>query len=602
MWLIDTKTLKLKYVTNPEDERYAILSHTWGSDEVTFEDMKNPAVAQGKLGYQKILKTCERAEARGLFYAWVDTCCIDKSSSAELSESINSMFRWYSLSTLCFAWLEDWKPQAGSGLESMGRSRWFTRGWTLQELIAPKRVEFLDHDWTFRGDRATLAGTICEVTRIDSGVINGSRSLSEISVGRRMSWAASRETTRVEDRAYSLMGLFEINMPLLYGEGQKAFLRLQEEIANSCSALSLFAWEAPSRYLGQQQFFGIFAPEPDYFEGCNTLVAQNNQFHNLNNFVITNKGLNMDTSLVECRISEHQKVRGLPLWCHREEDWTKSLVLPLTRTALGYVRSHYGVLGWTNPPFQPFSMALNFHGDLMWDTLHSEPKQFLLRKALSPAAADSVEADDSRFLSIKLPKSGSVAQKIHARGFPPALWDEERIGFHLAGCKEFIGFVIIQITIANFDSVGEVQVVCGYCQEIGGPWACFVSPIVGKGKRMREMGFSGLRCARLLSQFREFNDEARQNSWRGYQIIRQHILMNSSLTSPFRTKKTKMRVDEPFNWCDTKAEAIDPAKLQIRAHIECSDCIYVTETRGEITVTIIDPNRPLNGGLSKMFS
>jgi hypothetical protein len=119
---------------------------------------------------------------------------------------------------------------------------------------------------------------------------------------------------------------------------------------------------------------------------------------------------------------------------------------------------------------------------------------------------------------------------------------------------------------------------------------------------MREMGFSGLRCARLLSQFREFNDEARQNSWRGYQIIRQYILMNSSLTSPFRTKKTKMRVDEPFNWCDTKAEAIDPAKLQIRAHIECSDCIYVTETRGEITVTIIDPNRPLNGGLSKMFS
>ncbi|PMD41922.1 HET-domain-containing protein [Hyaloscypha variabilis F] len=122
MWLIDTKTLKLKYVTNPEDERYAIFSHTWGSDEVTFEDMKNPAVAQGKLGYQKILKTCKRAEARGLFYAWVDTCCIDKSSSAELSESINSMFWWYSLSVVCFAWLEDWKPRTDSGIESMG---WF---------------------------------------------------------------------------------------------------------------------------------------------------------------------------------------------------------------------------------------------------------------------------------------------------------------------------------------------------------------------------------------------------------------------------------------------------------------------------------------------
>lgn len=183
MWLINTNKLKLEFITDPECYRYAILSHTWGVDEVTFEDMKNHAVAQGKRGYQKILRTCERARRQGLSYAWVDTCCINKSSSAELSESINSMFRWYQLSEVCYTWLEKWD---GSN-ESMARSRWFSRGWTLQELIAPRTVEFLSSEWVAYGDKNSLAATLSAITRVDLDVLRGQRPLFEVPVGWRMS-------------------------------------------------------------------------------------------------------------------------------------------------------------------------------------------------------------------------------------------------------------------------------------------------------------------------------------------------------------------------------------------------------------------------------
>jgi hypothetical protein len=281
----------------------------------------------------------------------------------------------------------------------------------------------------------------------------------------------------------------------------------------------------------------------------------------------------------------------------------KSLVLPLNRTALGYVRSDYGVLGWTNPPFPPLSTIPSFvFTSSEWNMLPSEPKHFLLRKTLSPAAAHAVEADGSRFLSIKLPKWKYV--EVHATGFPPALWDEGNSGFHLAGCTEFIGFVIIQITITNIQfsrAVVEVQVACGYCQEIGGPWACFVPPM--NKERIKSMKSSELRCAALLSQFRAFNDEARQNSWRGYQIARQHIFAsNLENNPPFRLTRTNMRVDDLFNWVEYKAEDVDITKLHIGAHIECSNSTQVTGTGGEITVTIVDPNRLLNSGLPKMFS
>ena len=180
MWLINTHTLQLQFVINPEDHEYAILPHTWGDEEVSFKDMKKPAIAKTKRGYLKVRKTCDRARIQGLDFAWVDTCCIDKSSSAELSESINSMYRWYQNSSVCYVLLEDWD---GTESSAMKKSRWFTRGWILQELIAPHDVEFLDCDWQLCGSKRSLAKSLASITRIDVDVLEDQRKLSDVPVG-----------------------------------------------------------------------------------------------------------------------------------------------------------------------------------------------------------------------------------------------------------------------------------------------------------------------------------------------------------------------------------------------------------------------------------
>ncbi|KAH7078660.1 heterokaryon incompatibility protein-domain-containing protein [Paraphoma chrysanthemicola] len=232
---------------------YLILSHTWGEDrdEVTFKDMRKGR-AQGKLGYNKIQFCVTRAVEHRLRYFWVDTCCIDKSSSAELSEAINSMHRWYQKATVCVVLLSDissheyipyhdpevmdqeyeeddaWMENSTSDIR---RARWFTRGWTLQELLAPKVIEFYSQEWDFLGDRQDLVDTIHQATRIDKGALLGAP-LSSFGVEERLSWAEGRSTKREEDMAYSLLGLFDVHMPLLYGEGKtKALNRLKKEVA-----------------------------------------------------------------------------------------------------------------------------------------------------------------------------------------------------------------------------------------------------------------------------------------------------------------------------------------------------------------------------------
>ncbi|KAK0631454.1 heterokaryon incompatibility protein-domain-containing protein [Immersiella caudata] len=231
MRLLNTRTLELEYFPAEEKPPYAILSHTWGTEEVLFEDARDGAAklrACLKKGLAKVLKTAELALAGGYHYAWIDTCCIDKSSSAELSEAINSMFSWYRQSSVCYAFLEDYVH----GKSNLGNSRWFTRGWTLQELIAPFDVRFYDSSWFMFGDRLRLSSRISKITSIDLLIL----------VSNKMSWAAHRETTRVEDIAYCLMGIFDVNMPLLYGEGIKAFRRLQEEIVRRCNDQTILAW------------------------------------------------------------------------------------------------------------------------------------------------------------------------------------------------------------------------------------------------------------------------------------------------------------------------------------------------------------------------
>ncbi|KAI8623199.1 hypothetical protein F5Y19DRAFT_481944 [Xylariaceae sp. FL1651] len=218
MRLLDTATFKLKTFVCNDDARYAVLSHTWGEDEVLFEDVQNTTAKEwtAKAGAAKILNSG-----------------IDKSSSAELSEAINSMYRWYERSAICYAYLSDVHVSE------------FTREDSLQELVAPREVNFYDATWNLIGTRTVLADIIHSTTRIDRSIFNRRPTLfgvivEDYSIHNRMTWARGRETTRKEDTAYSLMGIFNVNMPLLYGEGGvKAFERLQEEIIKGSNDQSI---------------------------------------------------------------------------------------------------------------------------------------------------------------------------------------------------------------------------------------------------------------------------------------------------------------------------------------------------------------------------
>ena len=240
MRLINTRTLQLEEFFDALGPKYAILSHTWEKGEVLFRDMEDLDKARAKPGFAKLQGACTLAATQGYDYIWIDTCGIDKSSSAELSEAINCMYKWYEKSGVCYAYLCDVEKA-----DQLKFSRWFTRGWTLQELIAPSRVEFYSASWASIGERqdANLISVISRASLVDecvlSGVIHAQR---DVSVAKRMYWASKRTTTRQEDEAYCLMGLFDINMPLLYGEGGKAFFRLQQEIVKDSDDQSILAW------------------------------------------------------------------------------------------------------------------------------------------------------------------------------------------------------------------------------------------------------------------------------------------------------------------------------------------------------------------------
>ncbi|PIL28696.1 hypothetical protein GSI_08740 [Ganoderma sinense ZZ0214-1] len=239
----------------------------------------------------KIRDACRVARENGYRYIWIDSCCIDKSSSSELSQAINSMYKWYGRAAVCYAYLTDVPPGEDHQAKDshFRKSRWFKRGWTLQELIAPISVEFLSKDWAPIGSKHTLANLVETVTNINYKALWNLEPLNKFSVAQRLSWAANRETTRMEDKAYSLLGIFDINMPTLYGEGDRAFRRLQEHIMQRTPDQTLFAWgrvDLPSTRLPQNPNFHdtpnipqaeawifpprrrLFATSPDSFSGC----------------------------------------------------------------------------------------------------------------------------------------------------------------------------------------------------------------------------------------------------------------------------------------------------------------------------------------------
>jgi hypothetical protein len=222
---------------------YAILSHTWDGQEVAYKDLRNYKDIEGvdarlRGGYQKIFFCAAQAKRDGLDYFWVDTCCIDKANNTELSEAINSMFRWYQNAEKCYVYLSDVKYSTLIGVEESSRrwkpafrqSRWFTRGWTLQELLAPSLVAFYSKEEELLGSKQSLKDTIHEITGIPSDALLGEQ-VSEFSVAERFSWAEKRQTTREEDGAYCLFGMFGCHLPLIYSEGkEKALNQLKREI------------------------------------------------------------------------------------------------------------------------------------------------------------------------------------------------------------------------------------------------------------------------------------------------------------------------------------------------------------------------------------
>ncbi|KAF4998771.1 hypothetical protein FGRMN_2912 [Fusarium graminum] len=314
MRLLNIRTLRLESFSGAEIDipQYAILSHTWGDDEITFQDITQQSLIQlkNRKSYSKIQGCCAQARRDALDYVWIDTCCIDKASSAELSEAINSMFKWYQQASLCYVFLNDFTPalsyrpfltRRGEEISiekkdtSFFKCRWFTRGWTLQELIAPRHVDFFNYNWVRFGSRDhELLDRICQRTGVwpqlfdeprcscakhfarcivRDGICQECRridtlpeTLDSFAVSIKMSWAASRVTTRKEDAAYCVLGLFNLNMPMLYGEGDKAFSRLQQAIIRQSKDQSLLLWRTGPFDTPQERSPGCLAPSPGLFK------------------------------------------------------------------------------------------------------------------------------------------------------------------------------------------------------------------------------------------------------------------------------------------------------------------------------------------------
>jgi hypothetical protein len=464
MWLINVRTFRLEEVPNFESKRYAILSHTWGDDEVSFKDIADSEVAQARQGYEKVKETCRLADELGLGYAWIDTCCIDKSSSAELSEAINSMWKWYHQAAVCFVHLYDMPPynERIDGEISdpevvdstpFPKCRWFTRGWTLQELIAPKAVEFYDSEWRPRGTKGTLKQSLSLITGVPVDVLERSGRLFSKPVATRMSWAAKRETTKPEDTAYCLLGIFGVNMAMIYGEGSRAFIRLQEEIAKESNDRSLFAWKADASVNGKpvdvnQKYRGLFAQSPSEFYWCfNDHTLKVSKVKNTE-FMITNDGLRFETFLARDRDAKEEYVFNLS--CETLDEATgrpSHWGVYLEKTPTGFVR------------FRPKEMA-KAPDALRWGGRKSPT---YIRKTLGrEELASRVFPGTERSLGFSFENAGVRLLKIR----PLSSWDDHAELFMTDNNKDFTGVLVFRAfqlgaSYGRHELQVECMIVCG---------------------------------------------------------------------------------------------------------------------------------------------
>lgn len=385
MRLLNTSTLQLVEVVGSEIPPYAILSHTWGREEISLQELVTHQNIDKKEGYTKIRATCEAARTQGLAYAWVDTCCIDKTSSAELTEAINSMFTWYRQAEVCYVYLSDVESTLASGAKfyhELRNSRWFSRGWTLQELIAPRRLVIWSKHWNRLANREDLSPFISNITRVPETFLRFRespdsvlRDLGNFSIAERMSWAAHRTTTRIEDQAYCLLGIFNVNMPLLYGEGHRAFGRLQEAIIKVSSDQSIFAW----RHRVATGPHGVLAPDPSVFSDSGSIIPVNVVGGDSSNaFFRTHLGLRITLPMFQ---------GNAVLFCQQAGDHTALITIPLAELREGiYARVETDKLGkiycddwkstahwnWKTLHIAMFD-AVQWFGPKDWQDIHALP-------------------------------------------------------------------------------------------------------------------------------------------------------------------------------------------------------------------------------------
>jgi hypothetical protein len=329
MRLLDTTELVFReYFDEPPP--YAILSHTWDyGQEVSFQDMLylstsismqggiTPAAAKirSKTGYSKIVVCCQKAREAEIGLCWVDTCCINKDSSSELSEAINSMYHYYANSKVCYVYLGDLvsgrsldtnDDDGGYDSVEFRSCRWLKRGWTLQELIAPSDLIFYNQSWSIVGKLArfealdsSLSQRLADATGIDVGLLTGVKQLEDFSIAQKLSWAALRSTSRIEDESYCLLGILGVNLPLLYGERDRAFFRLQKELLESTDDETLFAWSTQQNSGDPRKFGGFLATSPKAFANAGNIVRARLALPTHSPYHWTNRGLritlNMDT-------------------------------------------------------------------------------------------------------------------------------------------------------------------------------------------------------------------------------------------------------------------------------------------------------------------
>ena len=485
MRLINTNTLELEHFVGAQVPAYAILSHTWEKDELTVQDLANPKLASQKRGFAKVKETCRLARQTGIDYAWVDTCCIDKTSSAELSEAINSMFRWYASAVVCYAYLADLNAEnpvdAEDPTSQFARCRWFTRGWTLQELIAPTTVEFYDQEWTLCGTKATLSRAISALTRIDEEVLCDSAVLFGLPIARRLSWAAHRQTTRLEDVAYSLLGICDVNMPMLYGEGENAFIRLQEEIVKETNDMTLFAWQAvvagqtQNNQSGPHKHHGLFANSPAEFADAHDILQGLDLMFN-EEFSMTNKGLRIKTKL-------GKGLAGpiLRLNCYREGDSAQKLGVRLAYVGGGtYVRH------------KPEKLAVAAE----WYDQRPHPSTpdgtIYIRKRISQGLSTQAKHRSCPAIRCRhgFGKPGTDVMPGSIKGIPESLWDKQNRSFLTRGLSYFAGL----LTVSTFPNSGFRYVVCGISDN-SPPWAAFldesrkdkISPVTWDASRIYDL-------------------------------------------------------------------------------------------------------------------